>query len=94
MKVMCVYEGWWPDPHPVMGDICHVSRIHYGIDGRATAYDLQEFPLPHPFRWGAWFVGPGKRLCKTFIEVEDDSFADEIIERLIKPKKLTPKPTT
>lgn len=91
---MCVYDCWAYDPHPEFGEICHVSLIHYQPDGSIGAYSLQEYPLPHPYRFGALYKGPGGRLCPTFIEVEtqEEENSNVTAEELMDELSTIPSP--
>jgi len=75
---MCVYDRWIHEPHPQFGDVCHVVFRHPAADGSLSGYSLQEYPLPHPFRFGAQYKGPDGRLCPTFIEIEEAELEEEI----------------
>lgn len=70
---MCVYDSFAHDASPKFGDVCHVTFVHLHPDtpDGISGYSLQEHPVPWPYRFGAWRVGPGGRLVPNFISIED-----------------------
>jgi hypothetical protein len=83
MKVMCIYDSFAHDTSPQYGEVCTVSRLYYNheMPDGIGAYNFEEHPQPHPYRFGAWRRGmkPGS-LEPNFIEIEEEEFEESEVD--------------
>jgi hypothetical protein len=78
MKLLCVYDDFAYGNSPRYGSVVTVSKIWHSpaMPDGVSAYSLEEFPQPWPYRFGAWRCYPGKDPVPNFMPIEEQELQE------------------